>query len=327
MLLAMQQELEVGGISFPRVREVVLDSSRNTPTDTLTVKLSRYRNFRKEQIKVGTPVRWSAGYRQVGMFPEFEGRVFKVQPREPIEFECRDDMSSLSAQRLITNFYNAPLADVIARAAPGLPSEIRVEAPVPVTIRCAGKSARFALWELRRIYGYDCYFRNQRLIVEESGRPGGEPALRFIVVASDPKLRSNQYSGVSFIIEDQLELASVGGQRNIRVVVESEDPRTGVKQIATYGTGTQEVRYIADGLTGAALQNRARALYGNAQGSFSGSFKTFGAPPVAHSMTIQIQDENEPERSGMATVDRVVKTFSGESASYRQEIHVSRAVA
>jgi hypothetical protein len=325
MILKMEQQLEVAGMQFSTVREVVLDSSRNTPTDTLTVKLPRYKNLKKEQIKVGAPVRWSAGYRQSGIFPEFEGRVFKVQPREPIEFECRDDMSSLAARRMQTNFYNAPLADVMGRAAAGLAADIRVQSPVPITLRCMGKSARFVLWELRRIYGYDCYFKNNRLVVEESGQAPGEAALRFVIPANDPRLRSSSYSGAALILEDQLELTSA--PRNIRVVVESEDPKTGVKQMATYGAGTEEVRYIADGLTGAALQNRARALYGNAQGSFSGSFKTLGAPPVTHSMTIQIQDENEPERSGMASVERVVKTFSGESATYRQEIHVTRAAA
>lgn len=325
MILRMEQQLEVGGMQFPAVREVVLDTSRNTPTDTLVVKLPRYRNLKKEQIKVGAPVRWSAGYTQSGIFLEFEGRVFKVQPREPIEFECRDDMSSLAGRRMQTNFYNAPLADVLGRAAAGLPTEIRVESPVPITMRCLGKTCRFVLWELRRIYGYDCYFKNNRLVVEESGQAPTEAALRFVIPASDPRLRSSNYNGAALILEDQLELKIPA--KNVRIMVESEDPRTGVKQMGSFGAGTETVKVIADGLTGAALQNRARALHAAAQGSFSGSFKTLGAPPVAHSMTIQIQDENEPERSGMANVDRVVKTFSGEAATYRQEIHVSRAVA
>ncbi|MBE7439130.1 MAG: hypothetical protein HS115_11785 [Spirochaetales bacterium] len=324
MLLVMEQQLEVGGYQFPAVMEVILDSSRNTPTDTLTVKLPRYRNLKKDQIKPGQPVRWSAGYKQTGLFPEFQGKVFKVQPREPIEFECRDDMSGLAATRLQSNFYLAPLADVIGRCAAGIPSEIRVASPLPISIRCQGKSARFALWELRRVYGYDCYFQSGRLIVEDGAQPT-EQSMRFVIPARDPALRSNNYSGVSFIIEDQLELA--GSTRSVRITVESEDRKTGVVQRASAGAGTEEIKIVADGLTGAALQKRAQAALAATQGSFSGSFKTFGSPPLAHSMQIQITDENEPARSGLARVDRVVKTFSGEQGSYRQEVHVSRAVA
>ena len=324
MLLVMGQELTIAGTRYPAVKEVVLDSGRNTPSDTLTIRLPRYRNLSKDQIRPGAPVTWAGGYFQTGILPEFQGKVTEVSPKEPIEVTARDDMHDLTVSRVRRNFFRTPLAEVLNVVAPGKATDVRVSSPLPVTLRAAGRSGRFCLWELRRVYGWDVYFRGGVLVVEsiDQKRTEGRPAI-LVIPAKAPEHRQ-QRTEISFIIEDNLEARPA---RSVAVLVKSEDPKTGLVQRAVYGTGTETVEVVADGLTGKAIQDRAKEIWDEHQAGLTGSFTTFGIPVLHHSDLIQIRDENDPTRDDACWIDRVVKTYSGEQSTYRQEVHVARLSA
>ena len=323
MLLVLDQETTIGGTRFPAVREVTLDSGRNVPADTLTIKLPRYRDLDKDRIKVGMPVFWAGGYTASGRIAEFEGRVVGVSPREPIEIICRDAMHDATVRIMKTNFYRASLQEVLTMCAPDSATEVRVPAPQPITLRVAGRSARFALWELRRIYGYDVYYRGGFLIAESISAKAAGSMTSFTVPANKPELRGPvpDLFTKGLVIDDRVEARP---PRPVRVVVKSEDPKTGIVARGMFGAGAETVTEIADGLTGQALQDRAKEIWESMQEGLTGSFVTFGIPAVEHSQAILFRDENDPTRSGPAWVDRVVKTYSPENDSYRQEIHLGR---
>ncbi|EMY23510.1 hypothetical protein LEP1GSC115_5363 [Leptospira interrogans serovar Australis str. 200703203] len=46
-MFVLNQELEISNIKFPAITEAVLESSREIPTDILTIKLPKYKNLKK----------------------------------------------------------------------------------------------------------------------------------------------------------------------------------------------------------------------------------------------------------------------------------------
>lgn len=98
-MFVLEQELNLGGIKFPVVSEVVLESSREIPTDVLKIKLPKYKNLKKDSIQKFSKVEWKAGYKQYGLFSEFCGYVLEVSQTVPLEIKCVDPFSFANAKR------------------------------------------------------------------------------------------------------------------------------------------------------------------------------------------------------------------------------------
>lgn len=320
-LLVMDQRLEIGSIRFPAVRKVTLDTSRDTPSDKCTIELPRYKNLKKDDIKIGQKVVWLAGYKQHGLINEFSGSVEEVTFAEPITVVARDEMYRLSLQYVQKNFYETPLGQFLDEVAPGVERDVRVN-PFNVTVRAFGKTARYALWELRRLYGMDVFIQGGALVVEsQSDKRGFITVPTFIKPAARSGDQKRKKSGITgYVISDEVTMRP---PRNLKITVRSEDIQSGIIASASYGSGPEKVVTI-DGLSGGRIYDRAKEIWEEHRDRFDGTFTTFGWPSVQHSQMIEFLDEDGPERSGKCWVDRVQKVFEPGNASYRQTVYPAR---
>ena len=90
MLLVMEQSLEIGKKRFPVIQKAILESSREIPTDVLTIELPKYRNLQKDSINIGDRVIWKAGYSKYKIKEEFVGFVTEIKTNPPFTIICKD---------------------------------------------------------------------------------------------------------------------------------------------------------------------------------------------------------------------------------------------
>ncbi|MCE9499765.1 MAG: hypothetical protein K8R21_04600, partial [Leptospira sp.] len=295
----MVSKLQIGLLRFPVIREAILETSRVIPTDTLTIKLPKYKNLKKDSIRIGDKVTWEAGYAEYGIFPEFSGYVKEVSPTIPLEIKCVDPMHDCQLQRMKRNYNNAPLLGflqdcILTEKKKDIAFFIDPEVTKIISISCANKSARYALWELERIYGVDVFFRDWKMCVQKAFVKRNS----FTQVKNKKIAKSKSSSGVATgsannvpvfafkhnIISDDLTPRL---NRDFIVIVRGESPKTGTQYQGVFGLKGQKQYYDIDGLDLKQAQSRAKELFNELCGSgFNGKFTTFGFPSVNHSQVI-----------------------------------------
>lgn len=332
-MFVLDQELNIGGIKFPAVTEVILESSREIPTDILTIKLPKYKNLKKETIRKYSKVTWKAGYTQYGLISEFNGYVLEVSPTVPLELKCVDPFFFCQRKKMAKNYHNESLLSFLNDCIhPQIKSDITILVRDPdikniVSINCANKSARYALSELKKTCGVDVFFHDWKLIIQKAFV---HPNL-FSKSKDKKVVKSQKQSGSgstnpsgSFpifrfgqnIIQEELTPRE---KKEIKVIVRGEDPKTGTTYQGSYGNG-ESLYFEVDGLDSGGATKRAQELFLEHCGSgFNGKFLTFGYPSVTHSQVIDIQDPEDSSRSAKTFVNRVIKTFN--INGYKQEIY------
>ncbi|MBE7413347.1 MAG: hypothetical protein HS129_15020 [Leptospiraceae bacterium] len=333
-MLLLDQELKIGEFKIPIVREVILETSREIPTDTLVVKLPKYKNLKKDDIKPDDKVTWKAGYTQYGLFPEFSGYVREVSPTIPFEIKCVDPMHYCQLQTMKRNYNNHPLAGFLqdclhSKIKKDITLKIDPEAPKTISINnCANKSGRFALWELSAKYGLDVFFRDWKLCVQKAFVKRNAFTQEKDKKVTKSKAASGTESGSSKdipvfqfkynIIEDSLIPRL---KKDFIIIVRGENPKTGTQYSGQFGIKGEKKYYEIDGLDKKQATSRAKELFAEQCGSgFNGKFTTFGFPSVQHSQIIEILDLEDTSRSAKTFVNKIIKNFDGGNAKYRQEI-------
>ncbi|WP_061215768.1 hypothetical protein [Leptospira santarosai] len=331
-MFVLEQELNLGGIKFPVVSEVVLESSREIPTDVLKIKLPKYKNLKKDSIQKFSKVEWTAGYKQYGLFPEFCGYVLEVSQTVPLEIKCADPFFFCQRKTMTRSYKNESLFSFLNDCIhPQIKTDVSImvrdsDIPSIISIECAGKSARFALAMLKQKLGVDVFFHDWKLIVQKAFV---HPNL--FQKTKNKKIKKSQGASASGspdpvgnfptfrvgfnIIQDELVARE---KTDIKITVRGEDPKTGTNYRGSYGTG-EERFFEVDGLDKSGADKRAKELYLEHCGSgFNGKFVTFGYPSVTHSQVIHVIDPEEPSRTAKTFVNKVTKTFG--IGGYRQEI-------
>lgn len=311
-MLVMEQTLMIGPLTFHAIAEATLESSREIPTDVLTIKLPKYRNLDRDRIAKYHPVKWQAGYTKYGINTEFTGYVNEINPGLPLEIKCVDPMFFCQKQRMKNDYYNHPLNSFLKdclhdKIKDDITIEI-VDADIKktVSIHCAGQSGRFALWQLRKSHGVDVFFHDWKLVVQKAFKRTNEtekiPVFRFDFNIIDDTLIPRE-------------------AKDIIIVVRGENPKTGIpykKSFSPNGKGEKEY-FDIDGLDAGSAMKRAKELFLEKCGSgFNGDFTTFGYPSVRHSQVIEVIDKDDKTRSAQTFVNKVKKTWS--TSGYRQII-------
>ncbi|EMJ92195.1 hypothetical protein [Leptospira alstonii] len=328
-MLTLNQELEISNMKFPAVTEVTLESSREIPTDILTVKLPKYKNLKKDSIVKFSKVTWKAGYTRYGLLPEFSGYVLEISPKVPLELKCADPFFFCQRKIMTRDYHQKPLMTFLNDCIhPQIKSDISIvirdsDIKRTVDIRCAKKSARYALSELKKTHGVDVFFHDWKLVVQKAFK---HPNLTFASKGnqsksqkqntSEPKEKFPIFRFTQNIIEDDLTPLE---SKPFQIVVRGENPKTGQNYRGVYGEG--EARYYEiDGLDSGGAEKRAKEIFDDKCGSgFKGKFISFGYPSITHSQIIDIQDPEDSSRSAKVFVDRVIKKFN--TNGYRQEIY------
>ncbi|EMN90893.1 hypothetical protein [Leptospira weilii] len=332
-MLVLEQELSIGGLKFPVVSEVVLESSREIPTDVLNIKLPKYRNLKKDSIQKFAKVEWKAGYKQYGLFPEFCGYVLEVSQSVPLSIKCVDPFFFCQRKTMTRSYSNESLLSFLNDCIhPQIKTDVSIlirdsDIPSIISLECAGKSARYALSRLKEKLGVDVFFHDWKLVVQKALV---HPNL--FEKTKNKKIQKTQNTSASGssnpsgnfpafrvgfnIIQDELIARE---KKEIKITVRGENPKTGTTYKGSYGTG-EERFFEVDGLDKAGAEKRAKELFLEHCGSgYNGKFVTFGYPPVTHSQVIHVIDPNEPSRTAKSFVEKVTKTFG--IGGYRQEIH------
>ncbi|RHX92010.1 hypothetical protein [Leptospira stimsonii] len=321
-MFILMQELEISNTKFPAITEVTLESSREIPTDTLTVKLPKYKNLKKDSIRKFAKVTWKAGYSKYGLIPEFSGYILEISPKVPLELKCVDPFFFCQRKIMDRDYHQKPLMTFLRDCIhPQIQSDISIVVRDPsirkiVDITCAKKSARYALSLLKKNEGVDIFFHDWKLIVQKANV---HPNLSIQSKTKTGTKSSEKFPIFRFgsnIIEDDLIPKE---SKPFQIVVRGENPRTGQTYKGTYGSG--EAKYFEiDGLNSQEATQRAKEIYEERCGSgFEGKFITFGFPSVTHSQIIDIQDLEDSSRTAKTFVNKVVKKFS--TGGYRQEIY------
>lgn len=314
-LLVMKQGLQIADLSFPIITEAVLESSRETPTDTLKIILPKYRNLQKDQIQQGDVVEWKAGYNKYGMGIEFKGYVVDVSSTLPLVITARDEMWKCQQKRMKRNSYRS-IATLLSDAGI-VKSKIEVADRIKIT-GTYNRSARYALWKLRDKYSYNLFFRNGVFYIEESFKDSlknlsSEVSIdkNKIKIGGDIPVFVFSYNIISHSLVPRLN-------REFKITIRSESIKTGRMTKASYGKG-EEIFFDIDDLNYKQALDKAKKLYIEKCGEgFNGSLTTFGYPSVQHSQIIRVYDEKDPSFSARAYVNAVNKTFT--QNGFRQEI-------
>jgi hypothetical protein len=307
-MFKMIQELQIGSLTLLGVKRVQLESSRKEPSDILRIYLPKYKGMKKNDIKYGDKVKWKAGYEESGLIEEFIGTVTKVSDTLPLEIVCKDYMHDLQLKRMKRNFASVTVRRLAKLVAPKFKSIIQpsIAGKRKRNIYCNRKSSAWALEKLP----YDVFFRHGKLHIQ---------------AASDVKTTDNiKLFQIGFnIISDKIQTKS---EQPIRVKVRSYDEKKGKFNQYIFPkrwkTGEIIIKEL-DGLEYSTVKKKAAQIWYQLAGKgLSGQFTTFGYPSVNHSEVILVVDPYEENRSSEAFVNKVIKTFDVQEATYRQEVYL-----
>lgn len=312
MAFVMKQRLHVGFLTFYKILRAELHTARSLPSDELRIKLPKFKNFSKDMIQKGDSVQWYAWYDgTMGSMEvkEFEGEVVDITHKDPFEIICRDKMFDFQFKKLSSNLQNMPVASYVRRAVPGVIAEIHPSIAMKrVSHLTAGKSVEWALRRLKK-NNIDAFFRNGNLIVQDPSQVS-------------PTLFPKKFKIGHNVITDNL---STREERKIKVKLRGYNPETGRLISVTHpqiGLGEEVLVDVDGNFRMNDLREQAKVVYHEIAGEgLVGDFETFGAPSVMHSDIIGFEDPDDRKRSKSVFVDKVVKIWSAEDASYRQIIY------
>lgn len=314
--------ITIGKARFDYVNSVSIESSWETLTDTCRIVLpNKLRPKKNGQYlpditgedgfwKRGDSVSVSLGYDSFGMPVRFTGYLTKIITKNPLTFECQDEMWRLK-QTPVKNFSrsNVTLADLLKEI---IPTYKVVADPFEFNLRFTKVTVGEVLDFLKRKFGITCHFQGGILYAGFSFR-----------------ITQNQIKEFKFqhnILEDELEYMTADDvDLNVTVVNIKKDNTKDKDVVAGSPDGEKRVIYTYN-LPQSTLKNIAEEnLVKLKYTGFRGSFLTFLNPVVKHGDSIKLVNEIIPDQNGVYIVKRVVTTFG--ISGGRQEIFLDRKIA
>lgn len=316
-------DITIGKARFDYVNYVSVDTSWEDLTDTCRITLPNKLRPKKDGEflptitgddgfwKRGDAVSVSLGYDGFGIRKVFEGYVTKIITKNPLTFECEDEMWRLK-QTPVKNYSksNVLLGDFLKEILP----QYTIDAdPFEFNLRFSKVTAGEVLEFLKKKFGIRCYFQNGVL------RAG----FAYRLVEPNPD-EIKEFKFQVNIIEDQLEFTKAEDvDLNVTVVNVNKD-NTRNEVVAGSPDGEKRVIYTYNlpqsTLKNIAEENLTKLKYTG----FVGSFLTFLNPVVNHGDSIKLVNDIIPDQNGIYIVKRVVRTLG--ISGGRQEIFLDRKV-
>lgn len=266
----------------------------------------------------------------------FTGYVSKVNPRQPLEIECEDNMWVLKNLSTPDKFYpNTDVETMISSMLKGTDFTVKTGAKVRQSIqtnlgdfRTYSETVGEVLQRLKDDYSIYSYFRGKEL------RCSGivyypEDQKKFYFKFQENIISDN----LEYVRKDDVKIGikasttftytsgtTASGKpskrkKHITVIVPPENANGDLRQLYFNPTGTTEAEITAN-LKTLATERLNRIYYEG----YKGSFTTFGLPMVQHGNIVNIVDKIIPERNGDYLVKGVTTTFG--MNGFRQEIEL-----
>ncbi|MEM7182721.1 MAG: hypothetical protein AAF518_17540, partial [Spirochaetota bacterium] len=295
-----------------------LSSSMTSPIDVLTVELPQNKKIDRSKIKKGDKIEWHAGYRESGLIKEFEGEIFSISPKLPLEIVAKDYMYNLQGINLKNSLNKKTLKSFLKEYVSGN-MEIKVDPLIENEKFSIKKGYRrsvvWTLLQLKKQKKVQSFFKGRTLHLQD-------PFKKF-TAGTIAGLELDEFGDAYKIIEDNLQVQE---EVETRIIVNSYNAKRGILYKGKYGESSwkRQKEYDIDGLSSNSECNKkAKKLYQETAGnSLLGSFTTFGYPSVSHSKFVKIKSIEEPTKNKNVFVKKVEKTFDAANATYRQIVHV-----
>jgi hypothetical protein len=287
--------IEIGEYVFKHVHEVRINHDRKTLADTCSIKMPvKYQSDKLNKIiKIGDVVKiWLAydfehnvtddSQRKFPLFrtaPDFAGYVSAKQPGYPFEIICQDEMWMLKKKRVASKtFVKTPLKSILEYLVPDANIDVPKITPGQFIID-GSKTISKHLESIKKTFGFDIYFRNEKLFV---GLPYTD---------KDTVGKSVTYHLQKNVVNNSLRFVS------------KEDIIMRIKAVTTLPDGTKKEYIVGDdagktqNMTIANISLEAlkiladEKLNNTKHDGLKGNITAFGLPYVEHGWTVKIKDD------------------------------------
>jgi len=326
-MLRLKSEITIGSLVFTYVKNVQINTSWETLTDTAVIELptnitNTDNDYIKDIIKVNDAVTIKLGYHP-NLITRFIGYVSEIVPESPLKILCEDEAFKLK-QSTIDNYSKkeASLNDVITDNYSG---EVNIVDCVLGSFRIDRVTMVKVMQELRTKYKIFSWFRNGILNAGLAYLPGEGNTEIF-------DFQWNVISGKNLAYTDESELDTIAHG------VSTQPDGTKIELYSFYKEGTTGEIITQEGNPGGDLNtinipDRTKAqltyfletwlpnLYYT---GFRGSLTTFGEPVMNHGDIAQIIDRKFPEKDGDYLIKSVQINFG--ISGYRQILELDKKV-
>ena len=327
-MLRLSSDITIGRATFNFVNEVEVVSTWENLTDTAKIILPN--NIRPKvdgnvsyEITAGDSPIWKRGDSVVlnlgyddNNAQIFKGRITKITPNKPLEFQCEDEMYILKQASVKYSTEKATLKSLMAAI---VPSNIKVETE-DITLGkfiVTNASVAEVLDYLRKKFGLSSYFL-----------PSGNLYVGFAYKDVNKITTGNLAEFIfqkNIIDASNLDFIRDDDTRFKVTAINIKPDNTRKKIEVGDSLGEQRTLYFYD-VTDAELTTLANeSLQKMKYEGFTGSFVTFLQPTVRHGEAIRITDPLIPDRNGVYLVRKVVTRFGVEGG--RQEITLDRKIS
>jgi len=327
-MLRLSSDITIGRATFDFVNQVEVVSSWENLTDTATIILPN--NIRPKvdgevsfEITAGEKPIWKRGDSVVinlGYDDNnaliFRGRITKISPSKPLEFQCEDEMYTLKQSGVKYSTQSATLKSLMAAI---LPTGITAETE-DITLGkfiVTNASVAEVLDYLRKKFGLSSYFL-------PSGNLYVGFAYKDVDAITTDALPEFEFQK-NIIDGSQLDYTRDDDARFKVTAINIKPNNTRTKIEVGDSLGEQRTLYFYDvsdsELTKLATESLEKMKYEG----FQGSFETFLQPTVRHGQAVRMIDPLIPDRNGVYLVKKVVTRFGIDGG--RQQITLDRKIA
>lgn len=316
-------QILIGDLTLDRIIYGKVVSSMDTTTDTCTLKIPRLRRILYQDkeaiatsIKEGDPVEVYWGYRQKGLYKEFQGYVSKVDLKTPLVIECEDASYLFKKVNLEKSWYETTLKEVLNYATAEVKkvypnSGITISNEVPgVTMKkfsLDNCTAFECLEKIKEEYGLVCYFIGNEL---------------FTGITYQQKRGEVIYSFTENVIKDDLERINTDERIRLRAVsITKDNKKIEVTVPKDQKTGGLRTKHYYNITSEKELERIALSDYSKLkiQSGMSGSLTGYHLPFCQHGYTAILIDEELDIRKGSFVVNTTECTF-GHGIGIRRKV-------
>ncbi len=315
-MFVLEHTLKIGNLSFPIIKSVTINSTRETISDTMILQLPKYRDLNRSDLEE-QKISFKAGYSSTGIFDEFEGVIKEVSPEQPFVIKCEDYFYYLKKDIISKSFRNMWAGDIVRKLTEDTPIEIDdrfFKKGIFLKYKVYRyKSKRFIIQDIAKRCGYNAFMRWKNLVFAEP--------------YADMRKGVPVYKYGQNIISDNMYFQTEADIDRVIVISEETDGSGRIyKGYAGNRNGKKIKKVYLDNLNKKAANERAKEIFNDlSYTGFRGEFTTFGFPPTYHSHEIKVIDERFPDKTGYYYTDKVEKSF-GENG-FTQRIQLAGKVA
>ncbi|WP_286442389.1 MULTISPECIES: hypothetical protein [unclassified Myroides] len=271
-------------------------------TCTITLPLFRYNNplFVHEDIKRGTEVTVCLGYDNQ-LEEEFRGYVTKiVYNNSSIVIECEDALFLFRKSLQNEQLQEITLKDLLIHISKQIDPTYTIDCDYEFT---------YETYTLNNKTGYDILKEIQDNLTANVWFNTKEKMLHVHLLYTD-KLGKVKYSAHQNIESSTLEYTT-GEDRKVEVIVEIMEANGKAKQIKVGEHGGEQFSLKIGNAKGKDIQKLAKSIYEKKKADrLNGSLTSWLVPFVSPGFTVEIIDQEYPERRGSYYVASVKTSFS-----------------